>query len=162
VVALFTGAFGAAGGLEMYNRLIVKMLAEDAAAAECEVFILGDTREDVDLRYAGRLIVRTFAGKRWRFAAAAVMAIVRRRPDVIVFGHVHFSILALLFGLLRPRTKRWFVTHGVEVWRPLNRIKSLALQHATVVSSVSDYTRRQVVAKGIDASKTTLPRRRFS
>src|SRR5450830_1894568 len=107
------GAFSEHGGVQAYNRLLIKAFSEIGAA---DILILNDRDEDIDLRYlaAGSSRPRAFARSRVRFAAAAIFAAIRSKPDLVVFGHVNFAPLARIVGLLRPRARTWFMVYGID------------------------------------------------
>jgi glycosyltransferase involved in cell wall biosynthesis len=155
------GAFGPAGGLEMYDRLIIKgfqQLARERGGA-CETLVLLDEDRHFDARYLDPAApkLRAFAGSRPRFAASALERMARFKPDLVVFGHVHFSPLALAARALRPTVKQWFLTYGIDVWRRLHRLERLAMRTAQSILSISDYTRAQLCAhNGIPTSSVQL------
>ena len=142
------GAFGPAGGLEMYDRLIIKGFQEIARerSGTCETLVLLDEDKHFDARYLDPAAppLRGFAGSRPRFAASTLERAARFRPDLIVFGHVNFSSLALAARALRPLTKQWFLTYGIDVWRRLAKVQLLAVRTAQRVLSISDDTRVQL------------------
>ena len=142
------GAFGPAGGLEMYDRLIIKGMQEIARerAGRCETLVLLDEDKHFDARYLDPAAppLHAFAGSRPRFAASTLERVARFRPDLIVFGHVNFSALALAVRALRPTAKQWFLTYGIDVWRRLVKVQFLAVRTAQRILSISDYTRVQL------------------
>jgi glycosyltransferase involved in cell wall biosynthesis len=149
VLLLLPGAFGPAGGLEMYNRLLIKALHAIAVerGGTCETLLLLDEESHLDPRYFEPTLPRplAFGGSRPRFAAATIERVARLRPDLIVFGHVNFSPVALIARAMRPRAAQWFVTHGIEVWRRMSPAQRLAVRTADRVLAVSDYTRSQLI-----------------
>jgi glycosyltransferase involved in cell wall biosynthesis len=151
ILLLLPGAFGPAGGLEMYNRLLIKALHTIAVerGGTCEALLLLDEEGHLDDRYFDATLPRPrgFAGSRPRFSAIILERIARLRPDLIVFGHVNFSPVALAARALRPRAAQWFVTHGIEVWRRMSVPQRLAVRSADRVLSVSDYTREQLIQR---------------
>jgi glycosyltransferase involved in cell wall biosynthesis len=149
LLVLLPGAFDSIGGIQTYNRLLIKacsdLLTDDRST--CEVLILNDRPGTADSRYfdSRNTRVRAFSRSKWRFIASALLAVVRRRPDVLITGHVHFAPLTVVLGLLSPRSERWFITHGVDVWVRLSAVTRFALSRADRVLSVSDYTRRELI-----------------
>lgn len=155
------GAFGPAGGLEMYDRLIIKGLQQIARerGGACEALVLLDEDGHADARYldpdAPKL--RAFAGSRPRFSAKALERVALFRPDLVVFGHVHFSPLALAVRALRPTAKQWFLTYGIDVWRRLKPLERAAILTAQSTLSISDYTRVQLCKhNGVPTSAVQL------
>jgi phosphatidylinositol alpha-1,6-mannosyltransferase len=149
ILLLLPGAFGPAGGLEMYNRLLIRSFHTIAAerGGTCETLLLLDEAGHLDDRYFDATLPRPrgFAGARPLFSAITLERIARLRPHLIVFGHINFATVALAARALRPSAARWFVTHGIEVWRRLSTPQRLAVRSADRVLAVSDYTRGQLI-----------------
>lgn len=155
------GAFGPTGGIEAYNRLLLKAFHELAAEAggACETLLLLDDGEHPDERYLEprQPRPRGFGGSRPRFIGATLERIARFRPDLIVFGHINFGALALASRALAPLTPQWFIVHGVEVWRRMKPLSRLAVRTADKTLAVSDYTRRELVRhNGVDRARAFL------
>ncbi len=143
------GAFGPTGGIEMYNRLLIKAFHEITRerGGTCETLLLLDDDGHYDERYfdAGLPRPRSFSGSRPRFAAAILERAARLRPGLIVYGHVNFAPVALATRALRLTSAQWFITHGIEVWRRMSAQQRLAVGAADHILAVSDYTREQLV-----------------
>ena len=148
VLLLLPGAFGPAGGLEMYDRLIVKgfqQIAEERGGT-CETLVLLDKDEQLDGRYLSSSSPRprAFAASRPRFALTAVERALCFRPDLVVIGHVNFGTLALALRAVLPRADQWFLVYGIDVWRRLPGVLRFAVRAAEKVLSISDYSRVQL------------------
>ncbi len=155
------GAFGPTGGIEAYNRLLVKAFHELAGerGGACEALLLLDEGSHPDERYLDPRQPRPlgFGGSRPRFIGATLAKIARFRPDLVVFGHINFGALALASRVIAPFTPQWFIVHGVEVWRRMRPLSRLAVLGANRTLAVSDYTRRELVRhNGIDRAKVDL------
>lgn len=158
---LLPGAFGPAGGLEMYDRLLVKAFAEIAqqSGGACETLILNDREQDIDSRYLRprSALPRVFARSKSRFVASAIERTLRFRPDLVLFGHVNFGRLALLVRRLRPAAAQWFVTYGIDAWRRLRFLDRRALRAAQRILAISDYTRRRAMEENdLDPARLEL------
>jgi phosphatidylinositol alpha-1,6-mannosyltransferase len=62
-----------------------------------------------------------------------------RPPDCILFTHVDLARLTVMLPFLRD-VPYGVIIYGVEVWKPLDRWRQVALERATVVVAISDYT----------------------
>lgn len=155
------GAFGPTGGIEMYGRLVLKgfqQIARERGGA-CETLVLLDKDDNVDARYLDPAApkLRAFAGSRPRFVVGALERLARFKPDLMVFGHVNFSPLALAARALRPTVKQWFLTYGIDVWRRLKPVERLAVRTAQSTLAISDYTRVELCKhNGIPTSQVHL------
>jgi glycosyltransferase involved in cell wall biosynthesis len=155
------GAFGPTGGIEAYNRLVVKAFHELAGerGGACETLLLLDDGAHPDPRYLDPRQPRPlgFSGSRPRFVGKALAKMARFRPDLAVFGHINFGALALASRAVAPFTPQWFIVHGVEVWRRMKPVSRLAVLGANRTLAVSDYTRRELVRhNGVDRAKVDL------
>ncbi|MFO0760140.1 MAG: glycosyltransferase family 4 protein [Byssovorax sp.] len=158
---LLPGAFCPAGGLEMYDRLIIKGVQEVMREREgvCETLVLLDKDEHIDARYIDPDQPRplTFAASRPRFAAGAVARALAHRPDLIVFGHVNFSSLGLALRAVRPSAQQWYLVYGIDVWHRISAPQRAATRTAEKILSISDYTRSELVRhNGVDRAKVGL------
>jgi glycosyltransferase involved in cell wall biosynthesis len=152
VLLLLPGAFSGIGGIEMYNRQLVRAFLElgEEHGFRVRTLVLNDRTEDVDDRYIPRGAVPPvgYARRRSAFGAAALWNVIRSKPDIILLGHVHFARIAPLLKLLSPRSRHWYVVHGIEVWRPLSYAIRRGLSLADEVFSVSDFSRRELSKNG--------------
>ena len=161
ILLALPGAFGPTGGIEMYNRLLIKAFHEIARerGTTCETLLLLDAESHFDDRYSGSGMPRPrwFAGSRPRFAASILARAALLDPGLIVFGHVNFALAAVAARALRPHAAQWFITHGIEVWRRMSPQQRLAVGTAERVLAVSDYTRTQLVQhNGVRRSRVGL------
>ncbi|MCI0343285.1 MAG: glycosyltransferase family 4 protein [Planctomycetales bacterium] len=143
-LVLVPGAFARAGGIEAFDRLVIKAASEhcrDRGGETC-VLSLNDTDGSVDTRYLAPRSTRYrgFGRSKWRFAREAILAACRFRPTGIMVGHVHLAPLAAGLRLV-SRAWQWYFLYGIEVWRRLTPIQRLALRRADIVSAISGFTR---------------------
>ncbi|MGH9441562.1 MAG: asparagine synthase (glutamine-hydrolyzing) [Thermoanaerobaculia bacterium] len=145
VLLVLPAVFAAAGGIEMYGRLLVKgfgdILSDHGGA--CEVLVLNDRGGEFDSMYVagGQPAPQAFARSKWRLVRAAFRQALRFDPDVIVFGHLNFAPLAALLKIARPRAKQWFVIYGIDAWSRRGPISRRALRQSDAILSISRYTK---------------------
>lgn len=148
---LLPGAFSGYGGIEMYNRQLVRAFLElgQERGFAVEALVLNDATEDVDDRYipATAAAPLGFRRRRLAFAMAAVRRALRGQPDLVVLGHLNFARLEPFLRASARRTLYWYVVHGVEAWGPLPGSLTRRLSAADAVLSVSEYT-KAILAKG--------------
>src|SRR6266568_1482244 len=142
---LLPGAFGPSGGLEMYDRLLIKVFADlgRAGGMQTDVLVLNDSDQHVDSRYldGDSIQLRVFSRSRPRFATSALAIAAAHKPDLVLIGHVNFAPLAFAIRALVPRSRSWFVTYGVDFWRRLSRVHRAALRRAEKILAISEFTR---------------------
>ena len=124
---------------------------DDLSVPERRVLIAMDRRTDpaVGAEEFSNLTLESFAGHRTSFARRVVATALSERIDLALIGHVNYAPMGLLLKRLRPNLRYGVMVHGVEAWSRLPRIKRRALRNADFVMSVSDYTKRQVVAANV-------------
>jgi phosphatidyl-myo-inositol dimannoside synthase len=158
---LLPGAFTGFGGIEKYNRLLIRAFAEleKTTGLRSVPLVLNDAPEDVDGRYVppGAEWPRAYGRNRRRFISSALVEAFRTKPEIVLFGHVHFGRLAQFVRGVSRRSRFWFVVYGIEVWKPLPGPIRAGLAMAERVLSISDYSRQEVVKNGsVPAGKIDL------
>ncbi|MEO1450589.1 MAG: glycosyltransferase family 4 protein [Bacteroidota bacterium] len=152
ILFTYLAAFANTGGIQKFNRAFMKagteIWGEDFHARSAH-----DTRVDTEFMAAERF--EGFNYKRLPFMWASFKA--ARKSDILVIGHIKLAPLGLLLSLLFPRKKSVLIVHGIEVWRPLNKIALRFLNRVGEIWSVSDFTRQDMVQRhGIDADRIRI------
>lgn len=70
-----------------------------------------------------------------------------KKPDVVILSHINLASIGLLLKIINPKCKVWLITHGIEVWRPLSRVKIALLKHCDKIICVSNFTRQQMISR---------------
>ena len=155
VLALVADAYGGHGGIAEYNRHFLSSLA--ACNLIREVIIL----PRLEARWSGTLPagvvqLRPVPGRIAYSIAALRTALGRRHIDVIFCGHLFIAPLAAAIAKLR-RIPLWIQVHGIEAWEELSGLHRRSLEAATLVTSVSRYTRQQLLEwVGIDPARVKV------
>lgn len=143
IVVLLTDLFDAVGGIQTFNRTLVKALDEMAGERDwtVTVLVLNDRGGNaVPGRYfnAARTTYRPFARHKSGFVAAALRETFG--ASIVILGHVHFSPLAYAMSWLAGRSKKYLVVYGVDVWKRLPFYRRMGLRSIDHVLSISAYT----------------------
>jgi glycosyltransferase involved in cell wall biosynthesis len=111
------GIYSRTGGMEAFNRRVVRSLAEIASERRWSVTVLSlwDRHEDAAKAPASVRFVPGCAHKT-KTALDFVYRSVFGRPDVILYGHVLLASLALLARVMNVRSRQLLFVHGTEVW----------------------------------------------
>ena len=130
---------GTGGGIEAYNRVLVRALKSHGA-----VVVTVDQRRisrSVPLpRHVPRLI--TYALRGLQLALFAVVATLRHRPDLYICAHARYLGLMHICRLLRPKPLI-LQTHGVEVWS-MSTLQRVLARRASAVATVSRFSRDRI------------------
>jgi phosphatidylinositol alpha-1,6-mannosyltransferase len=150
VVALLTDLCGPPGGIQTFNRNLVKALEEIAACRGWKVtlLVLNDSASAgvvENLIDVGRTRYLSYRRSKWRFAAMALRAGTRR--STVVFGHLNFVSLAGILRLLSPRSEMLLIVHGIDVERPLSPLERLSVRRINQILSVSAFTRDRMISR---------------
>jgi len=70
-----------------------------------------------------------------------------KKPDVVIISHINLALVGLLIKIINPKCKIWLIAHGIEVWRPLSRLKNIFLKHCDKIICVSSFTKQQMVKR---------------
>jgi glycosyltransferase involved in cell wall biosynthesis len=137
-------AFG--GGIGAFSRELVFALAGSGA----RVRLFG--RDDRDGEWQGLPVqgsgVAPLAIRKLAFACRLLLALLLRRPGLVVTTHVNFAPVALLGSYLLG-TRYVVVAHGVEIGPALSGLRKRALRRADSVWAVSRWTRDRCVMLGV-------------
>jgi phosphatidylinositol alpha-1,6-mannosyltransferase len=148
-LALVTDAFGSSGGIAQYNRDLIKALAEIPGAGR--IIVLPRLGEGNGAALPPSVRQLKARGNRLSYSLAALHAAATLGPfDFVFCGHLHLSPLAavLASGLGVPL---WLQLHGCEAWDHMRRAERWSAERATLITSVSRYTRRRFLSlAGVD------------
>jgi len=147
VLFIATAIYGLEGGLERFNRRLVRALSElglDGAVTAVDVVALSDEGADAASAPPG-VRMRGAGGSRVRAVYHFVWNALRRQPRIVIYGYVGFVPLAPLLKVLVPRAVHLLIVHGVEVWREPTAARGWATRHCLdAILSVSDFTVRRM------------------
>lgn len=146
------------GGIQRMGQNVCPVLQElaEELGESCELLSLNDPNGLHRLEVAGRsFVVRGFAKKKSSFVWAVLSKCFRTR--ILYLGHPNFAPLGLLCKFLNPRVRYVVSAYGLEVWHPLSALDRLGLQHASAITSISDFTARKLIdVQGVDPAKVEV------
>jgi phosphatidylinositol alpha-1,6-mannosyltransferase len=143
LLALLTDGFGAGGGIARYNQDLIMALSQSARVSEI-VVLPRFAAADIAASLAKVHQLAPSPG-RVAWSARAVVAAARRRIDGVFCGHLNAVPVAAAVAHLR-RVPLWVQVHGIEAWQPRGVVWRRGLASAALVTSVSRYTRRRLLA----------------
>ncbi len=142
VLALLSDGFGAGGGIARYNQAL--MTAFGKCGSISGVTIL--PRFGVPTAPLPQGVAQQFpAAGKLVWAARAIASTAREKFDLVFCGHLNAVPLAAVIAKLN-RVPLWVQVHGIEAWEPCGRMGRVGLEAATIVTSVSRYTRQRLLA----------------
>ncbi|MDX1539779.1 MAG: glycosyltransferase family 4 protein [Geminicoccaceae bacterium] len=143
VLALVTDGFGGHGGIARYNQALLQALAGVDHVAGIEV-VARYGESGPGMAGPSAIVQRTAPGKAAYLARVAASAS-RRRFDLVFCGHLHMAPLAAAVAV-RQGCPWWLQVHGIEAWQAPGRAVRVAVGRAALVTAVSRFTRRRLLA----------------
>jgi phosphatidyl-myo-inositol dimannoside synthase len=149
ILVLLTDLFDAVGGIQTFNRALVKALDEIAGERGWKVtlLVLNDNGGSKDAgRYLDSKVTqyKSFGKNKPAFVAATLRESLN--ASTIFMGHVHFAPLAVAIRLLHPSVELLLCVFGIEVWRKLSRLQLLGTKRVDRIVSISASTRDQMLS----------------
>jgi phosphatidylinositol alpha-1,6-mannosyltransferase len=143
ILALVTDAFGGRGGIAQYNRDLLSALARCDRVGEVIVLPRCSAKSVGTLPNAVQQL-RPVEG-RLAYSLAALWTTITYQPiDLVFCGHLFMAPLAAVIARVL-NVPLWVQIHGIEAWRELSTLQRRSAESATIVTSVSRYTRRRLL-----------------
>lgn len=138
-ILVLTPGLNGNDGIAMVSRTALEALRESGNWSHIELWSLA--KESFSPKQMGGSITcRTAGGSKLRFLSLALKAAAfgGKSFDTILALHVHQAPVAL--PILRGQAKFVIFLHGVEVWKRLSRLESIAMRRASLLIANSRYT----------------------
>lgn len=147
-VFVFLEIFSQEGGIQSYNKTLLKAYSIMPDQPQAEVFLLRDGPESQvslpNIKFHYLKTKQPLLG-RSKLALALLWCLLWQRPKQVFCGHI--NLVSLVQMLCRPLGIPYIVmTHGKEVWQPLPSKTQKALRQASQIWTVSRYTRDRLCA----------------
>lgn len=142
ILALVTDGFGAKGGIARYNEALMKAFAQSAHVSAITIVPRFGAASPILPNGIAQLPP---AKGKMAWSARAIAEVAREKFDVLFCGHLNAVPLAAAVARL-ARIPLWVQVHGIEAWEARGRAARLALESATMVTSVSRHTRSRLLA----------------
>ena len=138
------------GGIQRFDQRVVRCLGDlRDAGANVRVISLRDAAQ-VPADATTPIDITGARGSKPRAATKFVKTLLTFRPDLILYGHVLISPLALIAKALRPGAKNVMFAHGIEVWDDpqfarVSKLNRFAVRNAIdQILSVSRFTAERI------------------
>lgn len=140
ILALVTDAYGAGGGIAQYNRDFFDALSGVIPAVEINIISRGGCRINID-NQVSQINQFPVVGYKWKYLLISILLNLRKRNiDLIFCGHINLMPVAYALSVISNKPL-WLQIHGIEAWKSPNRIQRWIVEKASLVTSVSRYTR---------------------
>jgi glycosyltransferase involved in cell wall biosynthesis len=157
----FPNLFEFTGGIQTYCRFFLQAIQNVYPDDHYDIFIKHDKNSSpnfssiapTQFHFAGStpLALRTLV-----FAAQLIGWGIWKRPNLIITGHLNFTVAAYWLKRL-ANIPYWTVAHGIEAWDIKSPPLQIALHHADLILAVSDYTRNRLIKEqNLDPNKVVI------
>ena len=156
VLLLAPDLFGPPSGIARYLRLVARALCD--AGNQLHVVSLVDHGDMVQaFPESQRLTSYSYcAGDKAKFVFSSIKDLWSIRPDLVLVGHPHFSVLGWLISKLTGSPYVVF-EYGVDVWYPLKWWRKWPMKKAHKIFSISQFTAQKAFeVNQIPLEKTEL------
>jgi phosphatidylinositol alpha-1,6-mannosyltransferase len=155
ILALVTDAFGGHGGIAQYNRDFLSALARCDRVGDVIVLPRFSARS-VDSLPTGVQQLCPVEG-RVAYSLSALWTATTHQPiDLVFCGHLLMTPLAAVIARVL-NVPLWVQVHGIEAWRELSALQRRSVELATIITSVSRYTRRRLLQYvGMDPARVKV------
>ncbi len=102
-----------------------------------------DHNSDVMPQYISPANFKGFGFKRPRFAFKSLA--LAHTSDVVILSHINMAVVGLAIKLINPRCSVWLIAHGIEVWRPLSKVKKFFIEKCDKIICVSNFTKQEMI-----------------
>jgi glycosyltransferase involved in cell wall biosynthesis len=141
IVFLVTDLFNNIGGIQVFNNHLIKALIE--LGHTVSVVSINDSRRPGDINCLFSPSAKYIHFKKPIFIIHTLKQISSFKPDLIICGHVNFSLLCRALTTVF-NIPYFTITHGIEAWN-LSRLKILGLRHSKKILSVSNFTKSKIL-----------------
>lgn len=143
ILVLLTDLFDSIGGIQTFNRCLMKALNDisQKEGIKVTIFALNDSNKArLPEKYnpSGSMFYKGFSKNKFYFTARSIIESLS--TNKIIIGHLSYiSIVSLFFNFIKPASKI-LIIYGIEAWKRLNFIQSLGVKKIDRILSVSQYT----------------------
>ena len=156
ILVLLTDLFDKVGGIQTFNRSLIKALDDIAVKKNWDITVLAlndnqkkDTAKQFHLNKTKYI---AFKGSRFQFAASVFAY--AKGSSIIFFGHVNFLPIAYALRFINPKVYMYLTVYGIDIWKKLSLIQKLGINKINKILSISNYTKQIAVSLNlIDESK---------
>jgi len=147
VILFSLQTFSTTGGIQKMTRTLAHSIHQLAKRNtwDFNLWSLYDSAKDLMPQYLPTDKFKAFKLRRLSFITQAIFQ--AKKTDIIIISHINLAIIGILIKTINPKCKIWLIAHGIEVWRPLSKPKSIFLKRCDKIICVSNFTRQQMIER---------------
>lgn len=151
---LYLTGFSNTGGIEKFNRSLLKALHELSVDGVCDADAFSSYDDASDEKYFPKKRFKGFKKNRLYFLFYTLF--VAFKYEQLYIGHINLAVLACWIKRLKPSIKLVTIVHGIEAWKEQTGYKKRLLERSDLILSVSQYTKDQVLQKNATISANSI------
>lgn len=151
---LYLTGFSNTGGIEKFNRSLLKALHELSIEGVCDADAISSYDQHTDERYFPKKRYKGFQKNRLFFLIYALWTALKY--DQVFIGHINLAVLGCWIKKIKPSIQLVTIVHGIEAWKEHTGYKKQLLEIADLILSVSEYTKDQLLQKNISISEQKI------
>lgn len=149
ILVLLTDLFDAIGGIQTFNRALVKALDQIGVERGWAISVLvlndkGRTADSANYCTPGRTAYRGFSGSKPWFLKAAMSEACD--ASTVIVGHVNFAPMVLGLLARNSHLQILLTIFGIDVWSKLSKLQRMGLSKVDRILSISKSTRDRMAA----------------
>lgn len=156
ILILLTDLFDTVGGIQSFNRSLVKALDEIADKKNLEVTIL--VLNDIPDKNASehfhlhRIKCIFFQRSKLKFVISTISHAFS--SSILFLGHVNFLSLGLGLRILNLPVQIFLMVYGIDAWKKLPVLQRISIKKIDKIISISNYTKQITIsANSLEESK---------
>jgi len=143
ILFLYLKAFSFTGGIEKFNRSLLKALHELSVDGVIDADALSTYDSQPDEKYFPAQRFFGYEGVRPLFVLGAFFH--SYRYGTLIIGHINLAVIGYLIKKMHPSKRLILVAHGIEIWKTLSGFQKKLLERADLIFAVSNFTRRMIL-----------------
>jgi glycosyltransferase involved in cell wall biosynthesis len=146
VLFLYLKAFSFTGGIEKFNRSLLKALHELSVDGLIDADAISAYDIHTDEKYFPQLRFKGYGGGRERLLFVVIAFFKSFKYKTVILGHINLAVLGYWIKRINPSVRLIVVAHGIEVWKAHHSLKLKVLEVADSILAVSNFTKEQILS----------------
>ena len=144
ILFLYLKAFSFTGGIEKFNRSLLKALHELSVDGLIDADAISAYDKQTDEKYFPQLRFKGYGGGIERLLFVLVSFFQSFKYKTVILGHINLAAVGWWIKRMNPSVRLILITHGLEVWKKQHGNKLKVLEEADLILAVSNFTKEKI------------------
>lgn len=144
ILFLYLKAFSFTGGIEKFNRSLLKALHELSVDGLIDADAISAYDSQTDEKYFPQLRFKGYGGGIERLLFVLVSFFQSFKYKTVILGHINLATVGWWIKRMNPSVRLILITHGLEVWKTQHGKKLKVLEEADLILAVSNFTKEKI------------------